>query len=260
MNLDRRHWMLGSLAAGLSTPAVRARAEPLVLAAESFPPFSQLQDGLAQGLDWDVVRAALGALGLEARLEILPWKRALVDLEEGLLDALIGVSPGDLNEREVALAFPDEPLSGSHSRFYYRKAQPFVFDGLFTLKGKRISVLTGYQYPPDFNNAPYFQRDASATHEQSLRKLLARRVDLALVHAGVGEHLLQREGWGSELAADPTPIAPGRLYVGFSRRRGHAQLAQRFGLALRQFKARPDYAKLLARYGLRPETLRTGVW
>jgi polar amino acid transport system substrate-binding protein len=259
MSLDRRHWMLSSLAAGLGGSAAAANGEPLVLAAESFPPFSQMVEGQAQGLDWDVVQAVLSMLGLTARLEILPWKRALLDLEQGLLDGLIGVSPGDLNEREVVLAFPDEPLSGSHSRFFYRRAQPFVFDGLFTLKGKRISVLTGYQYPPDFNNAPYFQRDPSATHEQSLRKLLAQRVDLALVHAGVGEHLLQREGWASELAADPTPIAPGRLYVGFSRQRGRSALAQRFGQALRHFKAQPAYARLLARYGLKPDTLQTGA-
>lgn len=253
MPLCRRQIL--ALAAALGASA-QAGAAPLQLAAEAFPPFSQLVDGRVEGLDCELVQAVLGGLGLRAQIQLLPWKRALLELERGALDGVIGISRGSLNEREEVLAFPDEPLAGSHSHFYYRREQPFVFDGLFTLKGKTVAVLAGYQYPPDFMAAAYFTREPSATHEQSLRKLLARRVDLALVHAGVGEHLLQREGWQDVLVADPATLAPGRLYVGFARQRGHAQLAQRFGEALQRFKASPAYRAMLARYGVLPETLQ----
>lgn len=254
MPLSRRQTLACGAALGMP---VQAALAPLQLAAENFPPFSQWVQGRAEGLDCELVRAVLGGLGRGAEIQLLPWKRALLELERGGLDGVIGISRGNLNEREEVLAFPDEPLAGSHSHFYFRRDQPFAFDGLFTLKGRSVAVLAGYQYPPDFMAAAYFQREPSATHEQSLRKLLARRVDLALVHAGVAEHLVQREGWHKELAADPTPIAPGRLYVGFARQRGHSQLAQRFGEALRRYKAQPAYRALLARYGVRPENLQT---
>jgi len=258
MPLSRRQTLacgatLGFPAAAAPQPA--ATPAPLQLAAEVFPPFSQWVQGRAEGLDCELVRAVLAGLGRGAEIQLLPWKRALLELERGTLDGVIGISRGNLNEREEMLAFPEEPLAGSHSHLYFRVEQPFAFDGLFTLKGRSVAVLAGYQYPPDFMAAAYFRREPSATHEQSLRKLLARRVDLALVHAGVGEHLLQREGWQRELAADPTPLAPGRLYVGFARQRGHALLAQRFGEALRRYKAQPAYRALLARYGVRPENL-----
>lgn len=253
MPLDRRSLLCSGLAV---LPAAQAAPVELQIAAESFPPFSYMQDGVARGLDWELVQAVLTKLGLRARLQVLPWKRAMLDIERGELDAVVGATRGDLNEREELLAFPDEPLYASHSRFYYRREQPFVFDGLFTLKGKVVSVLAGYNYPPDFSAAAYFKRDLSATHEQSLRKLLAGRVDLALVHAGVAEYLIQREGWAKAIAADPTPIAPGRLYMGFSRQRGHAVLAQRFGEVLQTYKGSAAYAALLTRYGLRADTLR----
>lgn len=256
MPIARRSLLCSSLAV---LPPARAAQVELLIAAESFPPFSYMQDGQARGLDWELVQAVLAKLGARARLQVLPWKRAMLDIERGELDAVIGATRGDLNEREELLAFPDEPLYSTHSRFYFRRDQPFVFDGLFTLKGKIVCVLAGYNYPPDFSAAAYFKRDLSATHEQSLRKLLAGRVDLALVHAGVAEYLIQREGWGQRLASDPTPIAPGRLYMGFSRKRGHVVLAHRFGEVLQAYKDSAAYAALLGRYGLRAETLREGA-
>lgn len=90
--------------------------------------------------------------------------------------------------------------------------------------------------------------------------LLAGRVDLALVHAGVAEHLIRREGWRAQLGADPTPIAPGQLYVCFSRRLGHEALARRFGEALRKYKLGPAYAALLESYGIPAEMLRGVQW
>ncbi|MBB5204296.1 polar amino acid transport system substrate-binding protein [Inhella inkyongensis] len=253
MTLMRRHlpWALS----GLASRSALAKAAPLRVAAESFPPFTHQADGRVQGLDVELVSRVMAGLGQTLEISILPWKRALLDLEEGVLDAVLGVSRGGLNEREEMLAFPDEPLSTAYSHFYFRADRPFLFDGLFTLKGKRVAVLAGYRHPPDFSAASYFQREASATHEQSLRKLLAGRVDLALVHAAVGEYLIQREGWSEQLRADAAPIAPGRLYMGFSRQRGHALLAERFGLALQRYKRGPEYRQMLARYGLRPEVL-----
>lgn len=247
--------------ASLAGPKAALAARPaLRLAAENFPPFSHMENGRPKGLDWEVVRPVLDDLGFAAELLVMPWKRALRDVARGDLDAVIGGTRGDLNEREELLAFPDEPLSASYSRFYFRRGEAFNFDGLFTLKGKSVAVVAGYSLPADFNAAPYFHRQAVNTHEQCLRMLLAGRVDLALVHAGVAEHLIRREGWRARLAADPTPIAPGQLYVCFSRRLGHEALAQRFGDALRKYKLGPAYGALLESYGIPAETLRGVQW
>lgn len=247
--------------ASLAGPSTALAARPkLRLAAENFPPFSHVENGQPKGLDWEVVRPVLDGLGFDAELHVMPWKRALRDVAQGELDAVIGGTRGDLNEREELLAFPDEPLSASFSRLYFRRERPFVFDGLFTLKGKSVAVVAGYSLPPDFNAATYFHRQAVNTHEQCLRMLLAGRVDLALVHAGVAEHLIRREGWRSQLGADPTPIAPGQLYVCFSRRQGHEALARRFGEALRKYKQGPAYAALLDSYGVPAETLKGVPW
>lgn len=252
--LNRRALLLVAL--GRTGAAAAGPRPSLRLAAESFPPFSFLEAGEPRGLDLEVVRPVLDGLGFDAQLSIVPWRRALLEVQQGTLDGIIGATRGDLNEREELLAFPEEPLSASFSRFYYRREQPFRFEGLFSLKGKRVAVLGGYRYPPDFTAAPYFVRQAVNTHEQCLHLLMAGRVELALVHAGVAEYVVHREGWQEKLAVDPTPIAPGQLWVGFSRRSGHEALAQRFGPALRSFKRSAAYGQLLARYGIRAETLK----
>jgi len=249
MPVVRRSCLLG-LAAGAALPTVALAAPPLLLGGEALPPYSFETEGQVGGLHLALCEAALAPLGLQMQWRPMPWRRALADLEAGLLDGVIGATRGHLNERELLMAFPDEPLSWTHNVFVSRRSRPLVFDGLFTLRGLRVAVLAGYQYRPDFMAAPYFHRQPAATHAQSLRMLLADRVDAALLDVATARYLIREQRLADQLQIDPTPIAPGRLYLGLSRRRQLARWAQPFATALRAYKRRPAFADLLAQYGL----------
>jgi polar amino acid transport system substrate-binding protein len=244
----RRSLLAAAVASGLAP----ARAEPatLLLAGEALPPYSFEAGGGSQGLHLALCEAALAPLGLRLQWQPMPWRRALADLEGGLIDGVIGATRGNLNEREVLMAFPDEPLSWTHNVFVSRRERSLVFDGLFTLRGLRVAVLNGYQYSPDFMAAAYFQRQSAANHGQSLRMLMAGRVDAALLDVASARYLIREQGLQASLHIDAAPIAPGRLYLGFSRQREQARWAEPFAAALRRFKRGPRFAPLLAQYGL----------
>lgn len=246
---SRRRQLLG-LGSLLCLPKARATGASLVLGGEALPPYCFRLGDRSAGLHLDLCATALAPLNLRLSWQPMPWRRALADLESGLLDGVVGATRGNLNEREVLMAFPDEPLSWTHNVFVSRRERPLVFDGLFTLRGLRIAVLNGYQYSPDLMAAAYFQRQPAANHGQSLRMLLAGRVDAALLDIATARHLIAEQGLQSELHIDAAPVAPGRLYLGFSRQRGQARWAAPFSAALRRFKRGPAFTPLLARYGL----------
>lgn len=246
----RRRQFFGVTAGACLSPAARPDAAVLQLAGEALPPYSFMRADRPAGLHLALCQRVLTELGLGLQWQIRPWRRALVDLEAGLLDGIVGATRGNLNEREAVMAFPDEPLSWTHNVLVSKRERPLVFDGLFTLRGLRIAVLSGYQYSPDFMAAAYFERQPSVNHEQSLRMLLADRVDAALLDVATARFLIREQGLQHRLHIDPSPIASGRLYLGFSRHRSLARWALPFAQALRRFKRGRDFAPLLAQYGL----------
>jgi hypothetical protein len=61
-----------------------ARAESLRLATdENLPPYSFSRDGVAVGIDVDMLRAAAAQLQREITVVTLPWKRVLHHVENG---------------------------------------------------------------------------------------------------------------------------------------------------------------------------------
>jgi polar amino acid transport system substrate-binding protein len=82
--------------------------------------------------------------------------------------------------------------------------------------------------------------------------LLAGRVEAALLDVASARYLIAQQDLSERVHVDDAAIAPGRLYLGFSRQRGMARWAEPFGAALRAYKRKPGFARLLAGYGLRP--------
>ncbi|MEJ6000424.1 transporter substrate-binding domain-containing protein [Paucibacter soli] len=251
-------WLCGLLV-GLLAGIACAGAPPrtLVLAAEAFPPHVFMLQGQPRGFDYEVCEQLLRAMGYRTRLEIMPWRRALLEARAGRVDGLLGVGRGALIERESFLDFPDEPLSGTRAALYFLRAKPFVYDGLFTLKGKSVAVLQGRSYAADFMAAPYFRREPALNPEQSLRMLLAGRVDLALVDVAVGVYLSEQQGLTERIARDGATLSSSRLYLAFSRQSGHdGALSRDFSRRLTAFKHSQVYLEILSRYGLSPEMVK----
>jgi polar amino acid transport system substrate-binding protein len=246
--LARRHALVATLA-GLGGGAWCADA-PLLLAGESLPPFTFERERAPAGLHWELCERLMQGLGRPVRWVQMPWRRALLDMEAGQLDGIIGTTRGHLNEREAQMLFANEPLSHVSTHFVSLSSRPFRFDGLFMLRGMRVAVLGGYAHSPDFMAAGYFQRQTASSHRQCLRMLLAGRVDVALVDLAATRYFIHAEQGGERLFVDPHPVGRGQLLLGLSRSARHQELATQFDAALRAFKRGPAYAALLKRYGL----------
>lgn len=245
-----RAWLLLML---LWSSVAAVAVEPLKtlrLVTESWPPYAYDCAGKACGMDVEVAMLVLARLGYEAKIQFVPWPRAQAQLQAGKADAILDISKGEINERESFLRFPAEPLSTSSSSLFYRKAEPFTYQGLASLRGKRVAVVRGYNYSANFMSATHFFRESGVSHEQNMKKLARGRVDLALMDTAVGFYLIHMLRLEGAIACDPTRFVSAKLYLAFASRPELAELVADFDRELMAYKRTVDYQQLLARYGL----------
>lgn len=218
---DSLLWLASAALPAVHGPA-RAADAPVRLVAAEFPPYtgSALPGG---GIACEITRAALHQAGQGMELSFRPWARALLEFQRGEHDGVIGAwrSP----ERERTMVFPPPLGILNQVGFMARVGSGLRVDDLNALRGQRIGVVNGYANPERFEAAK-LPVEQAVDDLANLRKLLAGRIDLALIDKGVGVHLLAtqlREGAGKLAWLEPA-ITELPLYTVFSRVRPDGEL------------------------------------
>lgn len=101
------------------------------------------------GYSWDIVRESLHAAGWGIRLTVLPWPRALKFFESGKTQALWPT--GKNEERLKKYSYSERKINSSNFIVYTKKGSEFPWDGLKSLKGRKILVKRGFNYGTEWN-------------------------------------------------------------------------------------------------------------
>ncbi|WP_330114776.1 transporter substrate-binding domain-containing protein [Pseudomonas sp. JS3066] len=224
-----------------------ALAEPLRIVSEPWAPYIFEEEGQLRGLDYEASAIVFQRMGIEVQWSLMPWKRCLMELENGQADAVLDIFRNQ--ERESQMVFPAEPLSEVEFVLFYARQRPYPFQRLADLRGLKIGVSPGYWYADQaFRTSPLFTREPAPTHEANLGKLVRDRVDLVVNDRRAGLYLVHQMGLETQIASHPRAISRDRLYLAFRRQSQLESLAAPFGETLRRFKQEPAYAQLVARY------------
>lgn len=245
----RRQALVALALAGAGLPA-RSRdrlpaSRELRLVATEFPPYTgvTLEDG---GTAAAITRAALERAGLRMVLQFRPWARALFEMQQGQWDGIIGA--WYTAERESYMAFSLPLGITNRIGFMARAGMSTAVGDLSKLGNLKIGVVRDYANPPAFERAN-LKRDEAFDDLSNLRKLLAGRVDLALIDKGVAFHLIKTQQLdGSKLIWLEPPVAEMQLFTALSRRDPEliAHLAA-FNKGLSELQASGELARLLRR-------------
>ncbi|MHC6227763.1 substrate-binding periplasmic protein [Pseudomonas sp. X10] len=227
----------------LSPPA---HSERLRIVSDDWAPYIYQENGQPRGIDYEVTNEVFKRLGVEVEWQLLPWKRCLAMLEQGLADGVLDIFQTE--PRRFLMYYPEEPLSAVEFVLFQAKARPHVVERLEDLAGLTVGISSGYSYGSAFLESPLFRREAAPTQEANFGKLQLGRIDLLITDRRVGRYLRQR--LGLEEAVDELPLVISRQpqYLGLRRKPGREELARRFSIELRRFKQEPAYAALVARY------------
>lgn len=189
--------------------------------------------------------------------KISPWPRAVKDVAEGKIHAIIGAA----KDEAPGTIYPDEPAGATTSTFYVAKDNTWRFTDLESLKKAKVSAVSGYVY----DSGPVDAYLASATVpavqpvggedplQTNIKKLQAGRITTILEDANVMSWTLKELGMPADtfLSAGKATAEVNFIYVVFSPTHPEsAARAARWTEVIRQLRADGTLAKILAKYNV----------
>ena len=245
----RRALVLGSLASVL-LPTVHAKPGTIKVqigAEDDWRPYAYTLSGKPMGFSVELVQAAWAAAGVEVELVALPYARCMREVEVGKLPACFNTLRDSRTEDKYL--WHRHPLFRARIGIYSRADGPSEPVNLQSLQGKRIGVTNGYDYGSAFDDDPAMVRDVANSDLTSLRKLVAGRVDYALVYDRVANEIaVNNQALGQQFRLRGTLLETG-LYLSFSKRfEGAAALVQKFDTGLETIRKNGEYARIEARW------------
>jgi len=246
--VDRRAiWRRTTLAIGLLTAAPGASALELEFATMHFPPYVELQEGMAQG---PLVRLLLGACGQlrwQCRIQVLPWRRATAQIERGEADGAFPLLETVARRQTFHLSLQVVDIQYA---FFSRAGQSFDYQEGQRLGRRQVGVF-GPSGTATVLQALVGTQPTTVVVEPDngvvLRKLLALRYGedgLAFVNRDVAWQLAYEQGLTGLREAG---VAQSAAYVfGLSRRRVGEADFRAFDQALAQLCRSGAAATLLA--------------
>lgn len=225
----------------------------LTLGCDEWPPYQILVNGTMEGFSVEMVHAVLANLRMrDESTTALPWARALKSLRTGRIDALFSINYA--REREAYAFFPEEPLTTSKWVIWSRMGDGLAYTGFSDLDGKRVGIVLGYSYTPEF--LKYVQEHATAqavvSDDINFRKLASGRVDFIVAERNNGSYLLRELNLSGIRAHDAHPVKTDALYMAFSRTTIPERFVEEFSHELKRFKTTIAYRELLRKYRIMP--------
>lgn len=193
-----------------------------------------------QGVASRIVSEAFASEGIEVQWMFYPWARALQSAELG---KSAGAAVWRHNpEREQAF-FVSDAVVESNYYLFHRKDQPFDWQTVDDLQGRRIGAAIDYDYGADFQageRSGHLQVKRLSNEEQGLRMLLAGRLDVMPMDKVVAFDLLRgnfsREE-RAQLTFHPQSLRDDSLHLLLSRQvPGNEAMLERFNRGLKTLR------------------------
>ncbi len=228
-------------------------AESIKLRADVWMPYNGDPKDPKPGFSLEITRAALETHGVTIDYQIMPWARAIKELETGGIDAVIG-SFGD----EVPGMFvPSEAVGQATTDVIVPAASAWTYAGIASLDAVKVGFTRGYTYAEDIDQ--YLAANAKKNVMEvggddpltQARALIERKRIEAFIE---GEQVFM---WG--LTADQkalykvggTVVPAKNIYVAFSPKVANGKRwAEQLSTGIAGLRSSGKLKDLLAKYGM----------
>jgi polar amino acid transport system substrate-binding protein len=249
----RRISGIATLAVLLLPAAAQAMAGELVLVDESAPPYMyDTADGPA-GLCPAVLREAFRRAGESVMIQTAPWKRLLILLERG---AAGGACLRETADRRAVLAFT-RPLYTQHIALYVRRGRAFDYQGVASLRDRRLGVRRGWSYGDDFDGARaagQFSTEEVSGDAENLARLADGRLDAVLIARASADQAAATSGLAGRILPLETEAFAAPVGLAFAKTARREALIARLDRALETMRSDGTLAAMIDAAGERPET------
>jgi len=228
---------------GLAVSLQAHAADPIAVGVDAEnPPFMSAISGKAAGLYPALIAEAFRSAGLAVQLEAKPWKRCLVDMDEGHA-GVGGIYKND--ERLKKYDFSDQ-IFVEKMAVYSHKTDRVEFTGVASLYGKRVAVLRGWSYGEEFDKAAKEGKilvEEAGSDAQNFQKLAAKRVQVALAIDEAGATLI-KGGKFPDVERNAKFLFENPTFLAFNKSTKQTETLAKFNKAIEEMKKNGKLAKI----------------
>ncbi|WP_421783479.1 substrate-binding periplasmic protein [Kiloniella litopenaei] len=196
-----------------------------------WPPYGMTEQPQIYGINYDIGLELEKRLGITLQPRVCPFKRCLLELENGSLDLFSGVAKNE--DREKYLAYSTPPYSAVSVVFYVRKGEAKILTNYDDLYKLRVGYVSKSHYFDPFNKDTAIQKVEVAKEQRLLPMLSSNRIDTYVGTDPNASYEVLTKGFKGRLEkADYNPDVEVPLYFAMSRKSKHLALLDKIGQAI----------------------------
>ncbi len=247
--------------------------QTLTIAVEEWPPLEYRENGMAKGVNIEVIRRIMKRLDVPVAFQFYPFARSWMLVQKGKVDAISNVSYQP--NRDQALLYTDEQRAfyttgkmptnflwpAEFSLFMRRRDEASVSFKSYSQKGIKdytFGVVKDYSYDPAFRDAD-LRRKTYPSAELAFQAMANGEIDLFPMETTVGHYMLQKLGLSEKLKlyAGP-PLLKKPYMLAFARHSLYPDiesLSRRFYVELAAMRESGEYDSIYESY-IRPAYMK----
>lgn len=235
--------------------ALPVRAETFIVAADEWCPYNCEPGSNSEGYVVEILREIFEPAGIDVDYRAMGWRRAVAEARSGRISAVIGAS---LEESE-GLILPEEEVAIDSFVYIVRVNNPWRYEGLESLIGKRIGVPSGYYLGHALetfleahkHEVGVYRAGRVEPSRKLLTMLVGKRIDVISEDERVIRHAALLMGLEDSIrVAGKVTESGDKLYVAFSPGAKAAEYIRVFDAGIRELRARGRLQEILTKYGL----------
>jgi len=224
------------------SPVATAEEKPLIFAGDkSYPPIEYLQDGIAKGLNVELLQALSRAMGRKISVRLMLWNDAQQKVLNGQADALTFMSPSE--EREKLYDFSDPTLPDRFSIFV--QSDNLTIHNVSDLKGKRVGVTRGGYPRKVLEGYKKIHLVFIKNYLEGFQFLLTGKIDSVALDTWVGAYTIQKHKIKGVKAAGE-PFA--ERYAAIAVKKGNVKLLQEINNGIQKLKKDGTIERLIDKW------------
>lgn len=220
-----------------------AEARVLRIATIESLPFGYVDAaGNPGGLMFEIGNRVAEEAGLAYVNNVLPYARTVVELESGSYDVVLRYG----NEQLSHVAFPVVGIVSFPSVVVGAAGQRF--NSLADLRGKTVGVVRGGRFDDAFDADPAIRKEATGNYEQTMRMVVAKRID-----AGIGSNVglyfnAKRAGIRPDQLGPPLVLGHKTFTLFFSKKTADPEILNTLNAAAKRLQRTGELRRLIEKY------------
>ncbi len=237
----------------LLTASSMVCAATITLVADDWCPYNCVPRSEKPGYVVEIAREIFEQYGHTVVYEYRPWKRALADAMDGIVDGAIGANLGNMPKG----IFHHEPLGFYVMMYFVLKDSPWNYDSVSSLDNHEIGAISGYTYGDPFDE--YARTHTESIHftfgddpaVKNFKKLLLKRIDIFIEEHNVATFVMRKQGMSEKIRRAGVNGEPKAMYIGLSPAKTTSQeYANILSAGIIEMRKSGRLQQILTRYGL----------